>query len=50
MPDITPRYLVPFHPKDVAHRFTDVLIIGGGLAGLRGCQRCQFIQQSDDCH
>ena len=35
MPDITPRYLVPFHPKDVAHRFTDVLIIGGGLAGLR---------------
>lgn len=35
MPDITPRYLVPFHPKEVAHRFTDVLIIGGGLAGLR---------------
>ena len=31
----TPRYLVPFHPKRVPHFFTDVLIIGGGLAGLR---------------
>lgn len=30
-----PRYLVPFHPKQVPHYFTDVLIIGGGLAGLR---------------
>ena len=30
-----PRYLVPFHPKRVPHRFTDVLVIGGGLAGLR---------------
>lgn len=30
-----PRYLVPFHPKQVPHHFTDVLIIGGGLAGLR---------------
>jgi L-aspartate oxidase len=30
-----PRYLVPFHPKQVPHFFTDVLIIGGGLAGLR---------------
>lgn len=30
-----PRYLVPFHPKQVPHWFTDVLIIGGGLAGLR---------------
>src|SRR4029077_14852830 len=29
------RYLVPFHPKRVPHRFTDVLVIGGGLAGLR---------------
>lgn len=29
------RYLVPFHPKQVRHRFTDVLIIGSGLAGLR---------------
>lgn len=30
-----PRYLVPFHPKRVPHHFTDVLIIGGGLAGAR---------------
>jgi L-aspartate oxidase len=30
-----PRYLVPFEPKRVPHRFADVLIIGGGLAGLR---------------
>ncbi len=29
------RYLVPFHPKTTAHLFTDILIIGGGLAGLR---------------
>ncbi len=31
----TPRYLSPFHPKQVPHFFTDVLIVGGGLAGLR---------------
>ena len=31
----SPRYLVPFDPKCVVHRFVDVLIIGGGLAGLR---------------
>jgi aspartate oxidase len=31
----SPRYLVPFHPKRLPHSFTDVLIIGGGLAGLR---------------
>ena len=30
-----PRYLVPFHPKHIPHFFTDVLIIGAGLAGLR---------------
>jgi L-aspartate oxidase len=30
-----PRYLVPFHPKRVPHHFTDLLIIGGGLAGAR---------------
>jgi len=35
MSDILPRYLVPFQPKELTHRFTDVLIIGGGLAGLR---------------
>ncbi len=31
----TARYLVPFHPKQLRHFFTDVLIVGGGLAGLR---------------
>ncbi|MEM8733788.1 MAG: FAD-binding protein, partial [Planctomycetota bacterium] len=31
----TPSYLVNFHPKSVSHQFTDMLIIGGGLAGLR---------------
>ncbi|MGN6547807.1 MAG: L-aspartate oxidase [Aureliella sp.] len=41
LPDITkpgpssPRYLVPFDLKSQPHFFTDVLIIGGGLAGLR---------------
>ena len=35
MPDSQTRYLVPFDPKKLIHRFTDVLIIGGGLAGLR---------------
>ncbi len=30
-----PRYLTAFRPKDVPHHFTDVLILGGGLAGLR---------------
>ncbi|MBX7167255.1 MAG: L-aspartate oxidase [Pirellulales bacterium] len=35
MSELTPRYLVPFHPKRVPHHFADVLIIGGGLAGFR---------------
>ncbi len=30
-----PRYITPFHPKRAPHVFTDLLIIGGGLAGLR---------------
>jgi L-aspartate oxidase len=30
-----PRYLVAFHPKRVSHHFADVLVIGGGIAGLR---------------
>jgi L-aspartate oxidase len=33
--ELVPRYLAQFHPKRVPHHFTDVLIIGGGLAGLR---------------
>jgi L-aspartate oxidase len=32
---LTPRYLVPFHPRELPHFFADVLVIGGGLAGLR---------------
>jgi L-aspartate oxidase len=32
---LTPRYLIPFHPRDLPHFFADVLIVGGGLAGLR---------------
>ena len=31
----TPRYLLPFDYRQAIHRFTDVLILGGGLAGLR---------------
>ena len=30
-----PRYLAPFQTKKLAHYFTDVLVIGGGIAGLR---------------
>ncbi len=29
------RYLVRFGPKQTTHVFTDVLVIGGGIAGLR---------------
>ncbi|HID20990.1 MAG TPA: FAD-binding protein, partial [Planctomycetaceae bacterium] len=29
------RYLVRFHPKHTPHVFTDVLIIGSGVAGAR---------------
>src|SRR5437667_9035167 len=29
------RYLVPFAPRTALHRFTDVLVIGAGVAGLR---------------
>lgn len=29
------RYLVSFDPKRVPHRFTDVLVIGSGIAGVR---------------
>ncbi len=32
---LVPRYLTAFHPKELPHYFTDVLILGGGLAGLR---------------
>ncbi len=29
------RYLVQFNPKQTPHYFTDILVIGGGIAGLR---------------
>src|SRR6516164_2190072 len=29
------RYLVPFRPKQTPHLFTDILVIGAGIAGLR---------------
>src|SRR6059058_1753119 len=29
------RYLVSFHPKQTPHLFTDILVIGAGIAGLR---------------
>jgi L-aspartate oxidase len=29
------RYLTDFDPRDLPHHFTDVLVIGGGVAGLR---------------
>lgn len=32
---MTPRYLLPFDSRRATHRFADVLVIGGGLAGLR---------------
>ncbi len=32
---MTPRYLVGFDSPSVPHRFTDVLVIGSGVAGLR---------------
>jgi len=32
---LTPRYLTPFSPRKLPHYFADVLVIGGGLAGLR---------------
>ncbi|MFN6303542.1 MAG: L-aspartate oxidase [Planctomycetota bacterium] len=35
---LVPRYLVPIEPKRMGHYFTDVLIIGGGLAGMRAAQ------------
>ncbi|TWT33602.1 L-aspartate oxidase [Posidoniimonas corsicana] len=39
MPQPIPRYLVPFHPKKIPHHFVDVLVIGGGIAGLRAAMQ-----------
>jgi len=30
-----PRYLVSFDANTALHRFTDILVIGAGIAGLR---------------
>jgi L-aspartate oxidase len=35
IPTFPHRYLVPFGPKQTPHFFTDILVIGGGIAGLR---------------
>jgi L-aspartate oxidase len=34
-PSLLRRYLVGFDPKDLPHHFTDLLVIGGGIAGFR---------------
>src|SRR5262245_48034676 len=39
------RYLVRFGPKQTAHLFTDVLIIGGGIAGFRSALEVPSDQQ-----
>ncbi len=41
---MTPRYLLPFDSRRALHRFTDVLIIGGGLAGLRAANAVESNQ------
>src|SRR4029077_207305 len=33
--DLSRRYLAAFDLRELPHHFTDVLVIGGGLAGLR---------------
>lgn len=38
---MTPRYLVPFRASRSQHYFTDLLIIGGGLSGLRAANAAQ---------
>ena len=40
-----PRYLVSFEPKRLPHHFADVLIIGGGLAGMRAANAVDSSQR-----
>jgi len=32
------RYLIPFRATLLPQIFTDVLVVGGGVAGMRGCR------------
>ncbi len=41
---MTPRYLLPLDSRRATHRFTDVLVIGGGLAGLRAANAVETNQ------
>ena len=41
---MTPRYLLPLDSRRATHRFTDVLVIGGGLAGLRAANAVESNQ------
>jgi L-aspartate oxidase len=41
-----PRYLVRFGPKQTAHLFTDLLVIGGGIAGFRAALEVPPDQQA----
>src|SRR5205085_3685816 len=40
-----PRYLVRFAPKQATHVFADLLVIGGGIAGLRAAFEAPREQQ-----
>ena len=42
----TPRHLVRFHPKRVPHMFTDVLVLGAGIAGIRAALAAQAADPS----
>ncbi len=42
---IGPRYLIPFRHRRATHYFTDILVIGGGLAGLRAAAAAAPDQQ-----
>ena len=41
---MTPRYLLPFDSGRALHRFADILVIGGGLAGLRAANAVESNQ------
>lgn len=39
-----PRYVAAFHPKRTPHHFADLLIIGGGVAGIRAAIAAEHSQ------